>query len=43
MKITSLITLIAAASLVSAGKFQPSKIRPDVEVVPGAYIIEVSF
>lgn len=41
MKVTSLLSLIAAATLVSAGKFIPSEFRPDTEVVPNAYIIEV--
>ncbi|KAI1318450.1 hypothetical protein EDD11_006534 [Mortierella claussenii] len=40
MKITSLLSLIAAASLASAGKFNPSVPRPDVDIVPGAFIIE---
>ncbi|KAF9187924.1 hypothetical protein BGZ51_000944 [Haplosporangium sp. Z 767] len=40
MKITSLLSLVAAATLVSAGKFHPSEIRPDVDIIPGAYIIE---
>ncbi|KAG0371291.1 hypothetical protein BGZ54_007480 [Gamsiella multidivaricata] len=40
MKITALISLMAAATLVSAGKFQPSVPRPDVEIIPGAFIIE---
>ncbi|KAF9436084.1 hypothetical protein BGZ76_004868 [Entomortierella beljakovae] len=40
MKITSIISLVAAASLVSAAKFNPSQVRPNADVVPGAYIIE---
>ncbi|KAF8983237.1 hypothetical protein BGZ46_010609 [Entomortierella lignicola] len=40
MKITSIISLIAAATLVSAGKFHPNEIRPDTNVVPGGFIIE---
>ncbi|KAF8940137.1 peptidase S8/S53 domain-containing protein [Dissophora ornata] len=40
MKITSILCLIAAATLVSAGKFHPSEARPDVDIIPGAYIIE---
>ncbi|KAG0205771.1 hypothetical protein BGX28_002694 [Mortierella sp. GBA30] len=40
MKITSLLSLIAAATIVSAGKFHPTELRPDVEIVPGAFIIE---
>ncbi|CAO3565776.1 unnamed protein product [Mortierella alpina] len=40
MKVTSVLSLIAAATLVSAGTFHPTELRPDVEIVPGAFIIE---
>lgn len=40
MKFTSIISLIAAASLVSAAKFKPTNVQVDTNVVPGAYIIE---
>ncbi|KAF9352733.1 hypothetical protein BGX26_009482 [Mortierella sp. AD094] len=40
MKITSIISLIAAATLVSAGKFQTADLRPSADVIPGAFIIE---
>ncbi|KAK3811220.1 MAG: peptidase S8/S53 domain-containing protein [Benniella sp.] len=40
MKVTSLLSLVAAATLVSAGEFFPIGGLPDVDFVPGAYIIE---
>ncbi|KAF9107976.1 hypothetical protein BGX27_008527 [Mortierella sp. AM989] len=40
MKITSILSLLAAATLVSAGKFQAADLRPNTNVVPGAFIVE---
>ncbi|KAK3811223.1 MAG: peptidase S8/S53 domain-containing protein [Benniella sp.] len=40
MKVTSLFSLVAAATLVSAGEFFPMGGLPDADFVPGAYIIE---
>ncbi|KAF9908228.1 hypothetical protein BX616_000202 [Lobosporangium transversale] len=40
MKISFLLSLAAATSIVSAGKFNPSQIRPNVDEIPGAFIIE---
>ncbi|KAF9347945.1 hypothetical protein BGX34_002792, partial [Mortierella sp. NVP85] len=40
MKITSFLSLVAAATLVSAGQFIPTGQRPNIDFVPGAFIIE---
>ncbi|KAF9353893.1 hypothetical protein BGX34_011306 [Mortierella sp. NVP85] len=40
MKVTSFLCLVAAASLVSAGRFTSAGQRPAVDFVPGAFIIE---
>ncbi|KAK3811222.1 MAG: peptidase S8/S53 domain-containing protein [Benniella sp.] len=40
MKVTSLLSLVAAATLVCAGEFFTTGGLPDVDFVPGAYIIE---
>ncbi|KAF9362243.1 hypothetical protein BGX34_006544 [Mortierella sp. NVP85] len=40
MKIVSILSLVTAATLVSAGVFIPSEPRPDLEYVPDAYIVE---
>jgi hypothetical protein len=41
MKVASILSLVTAATLVSAGVFIPSELRPDLEYVPDAYIVEV--
>jgi len=43
MKVTSLLSLVAAATLVSAGEFFPLGGLPDADFVPGAYIVEVCY
>ncbi|KAK3811221.1 MAG: peptidase S8/S53 domain-containing protein [Benniella sp.] len=40
MKVTSLFSLVAAATLVSAGEFFPIGQLPGVDVIPGAYLVE---